>query len=131
MTELSDIKEFLSKVHTSGTVKTISDLKNINKIDATSRLLVHEGEFIFQDGLKYEKRFRIEIQDSSESNLISALSNIINGVDQLNRRKTITDYTKPSDLVRMDFVAQGKTIESKKGNFWYTNVFLDVTWVIT
>jgi len=70
----------------------------------------------------------VKLSESSEANLTTAINNIQIGIEKLNRRETITEYTKPDSLVGIEFA---------NGNAAYFNVttkrcdqdiYLDVEW---
>ena len=129
MGELNDLKTFLGKVHTVATVKDITEYRSIWNIPDTQRMLVYSGEFVSQHNTFYKKRFKVQISETSEANLTTALNNIINGTNDVNKRIPIEGYTKPSTLVYINFAAQGQAQENPIMKIWNIDIFLDATWV--
>ncbi|MFX1371335.1 MAG: hypothetical protein ACFFCE_05700 [Promethearchaeota archaeon] len=129
--ELDYIRTFLGKVHTSATVKHISESKSIysDKYGAgkTHRMLVEPGEVLSADNYRYVKRYKIKLSETNEANLMSAFNNILEGILKFNRRETITDYTRPSVMNYIKLAYSNKAYEQDDGR-WYEDIFLDITW---
>lgn len=127
--ELDYIRTFLGKVHTVATVKQISEVKNISLINDTQRILVYPGEIIKTDYNYFVKRYLVKISETSEANLTTALNNIIDGINKLNKREAITEYTKPGVLVGAELVNSNKPFENSQTKRWDLDINIDFEWV--
>ena len=136
-TELDMIRTFLLKVHTAATTKhypiEASELSGI--VDATfQRMLVFPPELIGMtgDGF-YTKRYTIEIEETSEANLMTAINNIIIGINKFNKRSVITGFTYASapTMCQLKFVNSDQVIAKSKNNNWKCNIKIDVEWSTT
>ena len=132
-TELDCVRTFLLKVHTVATTKHYPvEASVLSKIvDATfQRMLVHPPEILSVDVDFYWKRYKVEIEESSEANLMTAINNIIIGIRKFNMRAAITGFTyaSASTMCHMSFangeLAVAKTINST----WKCVIYLDVEW---
>ena len=132
-TQLDCVRTFLLKIHTVATTKhfpaeagKISDI-----VDVTfQRMLVHPPELMSVDGDFYWKRYKIEIEETSEANLMAAINNIIIGIRKFNKRTTITGFTYASAPTMCHMKLANSTLvkaKSKSGN-WKCEVWLDVEW---
>jgi hypothetical protein len=129
-TELEHIRTFLGKVHTAATVKHENEIGKESKILDTQRIFVETGELINVEQQFYIKRYKITLSETSEANLMTALNNIVIGLDKLNTRQTISEYTKPAILCN-GYVAYGnKAHVTKNNNRWRMEVFLDFRWSV-
>jgi len=126
-TELDYIRTFISKVCTSNTVKHIVENGNdINNILGKQKILIKHGELLETFSNRYLKRFPILINEPSEVLLITTLNNLIDGIQKLQKRQTISGYTKPSTLVYIKFVTSNRGSINFKTKRWNIQVFLDV-----
>lgn len=127
--EMANISDFLGKVHTTATVKTYSEVKNISLINDTDRMLIYPGEIIGKPyANRYLKRFLVKISQTSEANMMIALNNIQIGIIKLNTRQAIGSYTKPSTLVGMELFGSKKAFENPQTKRWDIDIWLDVEW---
>ena len=133
-TELDCVRTFLLKVHTAATTKhyPVEAGKLSNIVDATNqKMLVHPPELIGSDGDDfYWKRYKIEISETSEANLMTAINNIIIGIRKFNKRTAITGFTYASapTMCHVKF-ARSNLIEAKNRNdSWKCDLWIDVEW---
>jgi len=133
-TELDCVRTFLLKVHTAATTKHFPEeagsLKNI--VDATmQRMLVFPPELMGSDGEDfYWKRYKVQVSESSEANLMTALNNIIIGIKKFNKRTAITGFTYASCPTMCHIkLANSSPAEAKARNArWDCDIKLDVEW---
>lgn len=112
--KLDYIRTFLGKCHTMATVKHVGEHgPNIDSIvDASyQRILVHPGELIGYDGSFYTERYLVKLSESSEANLTNALNNIIDGINNLNRRVPIGHYIATYSFEDEDVGTEGTDID--------------------
>lgn len=126
--ELDYIRTFLGKIHTAATVKQIQEAGNLTYINDTQRMLVLPGELIAVFFNWYIKRYKVQISETSEANLTTAINNIIIGIEKLNRRETITAYTRPSTLIHCKLVNSNKAFFNATSQRWDCDIFLDFEW---
>jgi len=132
-TELDCVRTFLLKVHTAATTKhypvEASKLSGIT--DATyQKMLVHPPEILSVDEDFYWKRYKVEIEESSEANLTTCINNVIIGIRKFNMRATITGFTYASaaTMCHISF-ANGDLVEAKSvSSRWKCIIYLDVEW---
>ena len=132
-TELDCIRTFLLKVHTAATTKHYPEeagsIKNI--VDATmQRMLVFPGVVIGSDGDFYWKRYKVQVSESSEANLSTAINNIIIGIRKFNKRTAITGFTyaSASTMCHIKLANSGPTTAKARNARWDCEVWLDVEW---
>jgi len=127
--ELDYIVTFLGKIHTTATVGQIETYGNIMLINDTQKMFVLPGELIGSDGDDfYWKRYKVQISETSEANLMTALNNIFIGIRKFNKRTTITAYTRPSTMCHMKFANSTKTFYNVKTKRWDIDIWLDIEW---
>lgn len=127
--ELDYIRTFLGKVHTTATVKHWSECRRLKDIADDSRMLVHLGELINANPYLYEKLYEVELEETTEILLTTALKNIITGIYKLNNREPITEYTRPSELNSISIHHGSKAVENSQTKRWFMSLFLDIKWV--
>lgn len=119
-------------MHTVATVKHIGEHGNeIDKIvDASfQRMLVFAGVLIGQDINFYTERYLVQLSEINEANLITALNNIIIGIEKHNRRQAITGWTYASYPTLCHIrLAYGKEVEKSRTNRWYKDIYIDIEW---
>lgn len=131
-TDLDCVRTFLMKVHTAATTKHINEAADItNILDASQqRMHVKQPELVGSDGDDfYWKRYKIEIEESSEANLITALNNIFIGIRKFNKRTAITGFTyaSASTMCHMKFVRSDEIV-AIENRIWKCNLWIDVEW---
>jgi len=126
--ELDYIKAFLEKIHTTHTVATIETTRNINIIEDAQSILVYTGEILDVNYNIIEKQYKISYKDATEGALNSTLYALINGINKLNKRETITDYTKPNSLLGMKLLSTTKDWYNI-GSSWYANATIVAWWI--
>lgn len=132
-TELDMIRTFLLKVHTAATTKhaPIEANKLSGIVDASfQRMLVNPPELMNVDGDFYWKRYKIEIEESSEANLMTAINNIIIGINKFNKRTAITGFTYASaaTMCFIKYANSDQVIAVSKSSNWQCNIWIDVKW---
>jgi len=127
--ELDYIRTFLGKVHTVATVKHVGEIGRLREIADTQRILVNQGELMSIDSFHLiSKRYKLEIEETSEANLTIALNNILEGIKKFNYRETITDYTRETSMNNLILWNQSSLISKKLGTQWKINIDLIVQW---
>jgi hypothetical protein len=133
-TELDCVRTFLLAVHTVATTKhSPVEATNLSGITDASfqRILVHPPELMGSDGAGFcWKRFKIEIEEVGEVGLMTAINNILIGIDKFNRRAAITGwvYASAPKMCHLKY-ANGSQVEGiVKSNNWQCVIWLDVEW---
>lgn len=109
------IRTFLSKIHTTATVYHITE-KGKQPIGDTEWIRVYPSELMSSNEHYHLLRFRITLHESTEPLLMAAVNNIAIGVSKLNRRETITDYTRPASFIHVE-LKDGNKVFSRNGWF--------------
>lgn len=128
-TELEYIRTLLGKLHTTATSKHFREAPKIYDgafAADTERILVYPPELM---GVYLDvsiKRYKVKLFTNSEANLMAMVNSIIDGLDLLNRRETITDFTRPSIMLNGTFIS-GNRIFEKLGN-WNQDIILEFEW---
>lgn len=128
MVNTTDIKTFLGKCHTTATVNTYTEIKNINAIDDTEKMLVYPPELISSHFNQYTERYIIRLSETGEATLTAMLNDIINNIIKLNTRQAITSYTKPSTLCHITLHHSNKAFENNVSRRWERDIVIDVEW---
>jgi len=128
--ELDYLRTFLLKVHTAATTKhKPEEIGRISNVADTQRILVHPPEFMGQDYEDfYWKRYQIEIDETSEANLTTALNNIMIGIRKFNRRIAITGFTRPSTMCHVKLGKSTPTRVLAGRGRWKLKLYIDVEW---
>ena len=127
--ELDYIADFLVKVHTTHTVKTIETTRNINLISDTQSILLYAGHAMGTSGLILSKQYHLQYKDATEGALNSSIYALIEGMRKLNAREAITSYTRNTSLVGMKFLNSSKDFFQMAGGNWYANAYIIVKWL--
>ena len=130
MVNTTDIKTFLGKCHATATVKTYTESRNINFVDDASgeRMLVYPPELISVDNNHYTERYMIKLSETTEATLTAMLNDIIDNIIKLNRRETISGYTKPTTLCNIELKHSNKAFENGITKRWDRDIYIDVEW---
>jgi len=119
-------------LYTGATTKHFPEEAGILKnIADTQRMLVFPPELMGSDGEDfYWKRYKVQVSESSEANLMTALNNIIIGIKKFNKRTTITGFTYASctTMCHMKLGRSGPVEAKAKNARWDCDVWLDVEW---
>lgn len=127
--ELDYIVTFLGKVHTVATVGQIETYGNIMLVADTQKMFVLPGELIGSSFYSHTKRYKVQVSETSEANLTTALNNIIIGIWKLNTRQAITSYTRPTTLMNIELASGStKAFYNAKTKRWDMDIFLDIEW---
>ncbi len=127
--ELDHIANFLVRVHTTHTVKTIESTRNINLIADTQSILLYAGQALSSSGIILNKQYKISYKDASEGALNSSIYALIAGIRKLNAREAIASYERATSLVGIDFLSTGRDYYEKPAGNWYANVQIIVKWL--
>ncbi len=127
------VRTFLLKVHTVSTTKhaPVEASKLSGIVDASfQRMLVNPPELMKVDGDFYWKRYKIEIEESSEANLMTAIDNIIIGINKFNKRAAITGFTYASatTMCTIKYAYSDQVEAISKSSTWKCNIWFDVRW---
>ncbi|KKL49532.1 hypothetical protein LCGC14_2314590 [marine sediment metagenome] len=118
--ELDYIRTFLAYASYDSTVKHYSEARKIDMIDNTRRILIYPGELLNVNGSFYTKRYRVQLSESSEANLMDTFNNLVNELQNLSRgQETLAYYTETS------FDTSGE-ISQEKGICWDGTFF----WIV-
>lgn len=133
MTNLDDIRTFLGKVHTAATAKHVGEhgTQIDSIVDATyQRILVFPGELLGTDESFYTERYLVQLSESSEANLTTALKNIIDGIIKLNKGQAITGWVYASypTLCHIKLSNGKQSFKNFNTNRWYKDIYLDIEW---
>ena len=90
--ELDYLKTLFENLCPDTTIKTISEIRNINLIKDNSRILIFPSELINVDGKFFKKRFKIQYSDLSETRLNIGFNLIVNGIDIVNKDSILRTY---------------------------------------
>jgi hypothetical protein len=127
--ELDYVRTFLGKVHTAATVKHKNEAGRVQLIADTNRIFVEPLDLIGVTRFGfYTKRFKVTLSEASEADLTTALNNIIDGIELLNRRATISEYTRPTTLCNARIAHGEKLTFNKKSQRWDIIIYIDFEW---
>ena len=90
--ELDYLKTFLQFAVPVATVNHFSEKRKIDLIDDNRRILIFPAELISVDGKFYKKRYKIQISETSEANLMETFNLILRNVDLLQRQAEPSSY---------------------------------------
>ena len=90
--ELDYLRTLIAYFCTNSTVKHYSEIRKISAIDDTRRILIFPPELINVNGSFYTKRYRVQLSEPSEADLMETFNNLLNGIDELNRGEITTAY---------------------------------------
>lgn len=127
MGNLVFLATFLGKCHTTATVETFITRRNINFNNDTEAMLIYPGELISTSNNLYVMRYQVSLKEASEAGLTGMINDIITNINKLNKRLTVTGYTRETTLVHIEFGYGNKGFINKVGKY-YRDIFLDVTW---
>lgn len=127
--ELDYIAAFLGKVHTVATVGQIETYGHIGLIADTQKMFVLPGELLGSDGDDfYWKRYKVQISETSEANLTTAINNILIGIRKFNKRTAIAGFTRPATMCHMRFGNSIKSYYNAKTKRWDVDIMIDIEW---
>ena len=132
-THLEDIRTFLGKVHTVATVKHVGEHgTNLDSIvDATfQRILVFPGELIGTNGNFYIERYLVQLSETNETTLTTAINNIFDGIEKFNKRAAIAGwvYASYSTMCHIELANGKQSFKNFSTKRWYKDIMLDFTW---
>lgn len=129
-TQLDCLRTFLLKVHTVATTKHINEISSLeNIVDASfQKMFINHPEMMGVNGNFYTKRYKIEIQETSEANLETSIDNILIGIDKFNKRTAITGFAYGSapTMCHMKYVNSNEAEHNK--SIWKCEIWLDIKW---
>ncbi len=126
--ELDHIRTFLMKVHTTATAKSSSEVGRLSMINDTSRILVFPPEIVGRYNNVFIKRYLVKLSEASEALLTAALDNILDGIQKANKRTAISEFTKPSTWINIEFISANKAFENRKTKRFYQDIILEIDW---
>ena len=124
----AEIALFLKQCHSTATVNTITTVKNINLINDTERMLVYPPELISVDFNHYTERYLIKLSETTEATLTAMMSDIINNIDNLNKRIAVGTFTRPSTMLNAELKNSNKAFENGITKRWDRDIYIDVEW---
>jgi len=124
MGELAHLDTFITEVTTSVIVETFLTSRKISTLTTAKKALIEPGELLSVDGAFFKKRYKIKLQMDTETNMMVAINDIIDGTIAYNRRDgTLTEV---SIMCNITFVYTNKSYIVN--GIWYNDIFLDVEW---
>ena len=132
VTQLDDVVTFLGKsgtVAVTVTVKHVEDSGSLRHVGSGNRILVNEPGLTSYDWgiLEYTYDYDCLIDVDTEANYTILLDGLKTNIDKLNRRETITSYTKPATLVRVTLTGERMKF-ARPSNRVHGEFTLRVTW---
>ena len=91
--ELDYLRTFFRKVCLQSTVGHFSEIKKIDSLNNTRRVLIYPPELINVDGKFYNKRYKLQLSCDSEANLMETFNRMVEGIEQLQRGTTVGAYS--------------------------------------
>lgn len=129
--ELDYVRTFLLKVHTVATTEHFPmERGKVEEVpDATyQKMLVHPPEIVGFNISRTIKRYKVEISETSEANLTTAIKNIQLGCEKANLWVAITGWTRPSDWCYVS-IARSEQVKIIPGNGRAKQtIYLDIIW---
>ena len=131
--ELDHIRTFLGLAHTTATSKSFSEVKNINLINDTERILTHPGEILSSNENFYTKRYLVKLSEISEKELMNMIHDILETITKLNKRQAITGWTYTSHalLCNMHLANSNKVFTNPQTKRADQDIYLDIEWSTT
>lgn len=125
----AEIALFLKQCHTTATVNTFTELKNIHSIDDTEKMLVYPPERIGADLNHYIDRYMVKLSETGEATLTAMLNDILTNIIKLNLRQAVGTFTRPTTMLNIEFHHSNKAFEHK-GTIkrWDVDIYIDVEW---
>lgn len=116
-------------MHTAATAKHIGEAGNLMFIDDTQKMLVMPPELIgsYTEDF-YWKRYKVQVSETSETALITALNNIMIGIRKFNKRTAISEFTRPATMCHMKLANSTKAYFNIKTKRWDMDIFIDIEW---
>ncbi len=114
--ELDYIRSLLFVLTRYSSVKHYSEVRKIDSINDTRRILIYPPELINVDGKFYTKRYKVQLSEDSEANLMNTFNKIVNGFNEFNRGTynqdfrgtySFTDETVGTSGTDIDWVTAG------------------------
>ena len=87
--ELDYLRTFFRKVCLQSTVGHFSEIKKIDSLNNTRRVLIYPPELMNIDGKFYNKRYKLQLSSDSEANLMETFNRIVEGIQNLQRGNTV------------------------------------------
>lgn len=124
----AEIALFLKQCHTTATVNNFTQVKKIDLINDTERMLVYLPELISVDFNHYTERYMIKLSETTEITLTAMLSDIIDNIDNLNKRIAVGTFTRPTTMLNIELKHSNKAFENGITKRWDRDIFIDVEW---
>ena len=132
-TNLEDIRTFLGLVHTVATAKHVGEHGTVidTIVDASfQRILVFPGILIGEDINFYIERYLVQLSETSEATLITALANIMIGINKHKKRQAIDGWVYASypTLCHIKLANGKQSFKNFSTGRWYKDIYIDVDW---
>ena len=126
MGELAHIKLFLEEATTTLVVSTWDTIRKVSGVTTAKKALIEPGEILSINGVKFIKRYKINLSVATEAIMTSIINEIIEGCIVYNRRGA--GYTFPATMNNIDFRGSNKAfiVDSKR---WHNSIYLNIKWV--
>ena len=126
--ELYRLNDLIGKLSTGSTVSDYELKKEISRVAGTNRILINSGELLFSTAGRTIKRYIIELSMRYENDITDAINDITNGIYKFNTRQAITSYTRPTNMLFIEFRDGTKCEHNSQSNRWDCKIKIDVTW---
>lgn len=82
------------------------------------------------DGVFYWKRYEVEIEEVGEAGLMTAINNIIIGINKFNKRTPIDGfvYASAPTMCHMKYINSSKAEAKSVSSHWECVIWIDVQW---
>ena len=90
--ELDYLRTFIKSATGLSSVRHFSEIRKIDSIKGSRRILIYPPELMNIDGKFYNKRYKVQMSDTSEVALNSTFNAIVNSIDFFNRNNTLENY---------------------------------------
>lgn len=124
----AEIALFLKQCHTSATVNNYTQVKKIDLINDTEKMLVYLPERIGVDNNHYTDRYMVKLSETTEITLTAMLSDIMTNIEKLNLRQAVGTFTRPTTMLNIEFHHSNKAFENGKTKRWDQDIYIDVEW---
>ena len=125
----AEIALFLKECHSTATVNNYTQVKKIELINDTEKMLVYLPERVGVDLNHYTDRYMVKLSETGEITLTAMLSDILTNILKLNLRQAVGSFTRPTTMLNIEFHHSNKAFEHK-GTIkrWDIDIYIDVEW---
>lgn len=124
MSELTHLDLFITEATTSVIVDSFLNERKVERLTTMRKALIEPGELLSVDGVTYKKRYKIKLIMSSETYMMTAINEIIDGCEAYSRRAAGLTY--PSIMYHVNFAYTNKAFIDN--GIWKQDIYIDVEW---